>query len=180
MVPVTTATPSIALMLLQPETPRITANALHFTIVVGLFLLVVVVVMVYVLRKLRPRIDDSSTSALREEFEKGKDTLLMAAQAKKAAREADEGADRQREAEERERELLKQNVTPQRVIGETCPLSGLQMMNDQELVIDPYTGQGYHFSAFLNDWPEEHERPKYVYRYPQGVIIKSKDLVRRF
>gem|GEM_PF-2365772 len=176
----TTATLSIALVMLQPETPRIATNALQFTIMVGVFLLVVVVVMVYVFRKLRPRMDESSTTALREEFEKGKDALLMAAQAKRAAREADEGADRQREAEERERELLKQNVMPERVIGETCPLSGLQMMDDQELVIDPYSGQGYHFSAFLNDWPRDHERPKYVYRYPQGVIVRSEDLVRRF
>lgn len=176
------ATPltNIVLLLLQPETPRVTSNAIQFTIIVGVFLLVVVVVMVYVFRALRPKLDHRSTDVVREEFEQSKDVLLMGAQARKAAREAEEGAERQQDAEERERELLKQNVSPERVIGETCPLSGLQMMDDQELVIDPYSGRGYHFSSFLNDWPAGHERPKYVYRYPQGVIVKSEDLVRRF
>ena len=82
--------------------------------------------------------------------------------------------------EAKERELLKENVDPQRVIGQTCPLCGLEMTDDQELVIDPYTGQGYHFSSFLNDWPAGAERPKYVYRYPQGTVVKSADLVRSF
>lgn len=176
------ATPMIspALLALQPETPKITTNAIQFTIIVGLFLLVVVVVMFYVFRALRPKLDQGRTDALRDEFEKSKDALLMAAQARKAAREAEAGAERQQDAEERERELLKQNVNPALVIGNVCPLSGLEMMDDQELIIDPYTGRGYHFSSFLNDWPAGQSRPKYVYRYPQDVIISSDELARRF
>ena len=52
------ATPMISpvLLALQPETPKITTDAIQFTIIVGLFLLVVVVVVVFVVvvpRRLR-------------------------------------------------------------------------------------------------------------------------------
>jgi hypothetical protein len=50
------------------------------------------------------------------------------------------------------------------------------MMSDQELVIDPYTGQGYHYSSFVSDWPVGQERPKFVYRYPQNTVVRSDQL----
>jgi len=52
------------------------------------------------------------------------------------------------------------------------------MVDDQDLVIDPYTGRGYHLSSFLHDWPVEAARPKYIYRYPQATVVRSEDLLR--
>ncbi|MBN2082633.1 hypothetical protein JW859_10570 [bacterium] len=172
--------PALMAIFWQAAMPRAQADALKFTVYVGLFVLVVAIVMYFVFKNLRPKTDNSATDKLREEFEKSKDTLLMAAQARKAAREAQEGAERQQDAEAEEREMLLNNVDPELVFGKTCPLSGLEMMNDQDLVIDPYTGQGYHFSSFLNDWPANQERPKYIYRYPQGTIVRSDQMVGSF
>jgi len=162
---------------LQVERSPLWSDMARMTTFAALFLAVVIVVMYYIFRALRKRSDVSAADAVREEFEKGKDALLLAAQAKKASREADQSAERQASVEEKERELLKENVDPQKVIGQTCPLSGLEMMADQELVIDPMSGQGYHLSSFLQDWPQDADRPKYIYRYPQGTVVKSSELI---
>jgi len=172
--------PALMALFWQASMPRAQADALKFTVYVGLFVLVVAIVMYFVFKNLRPKTDNSHSDKLREEFEKSKDALLMAAQARKAARESQQGAKRQQDAEAEERELLLSNVDPEQVFGKTCPLSGLEMMNDQDLVIDPYTGQGYHFSSFLNDWPVGQDRPKYIYRYPQDTIVRSDDMIRSF
>lgn len=166
----------LAILALQPQPLRAQTNAIQFSVMVGLFLIVVIVVMYFVFKMLRPRLDQSSTEQLRQEFEKSKDALLLAAQAKRTTREAEDSADRQADAEQREAELLKENVNPETVFGKTCPLSGLEMMSDQDLVIDPYTGQGYHYSSFISDWPVGQERPKFVYRYPQNTVVKSDQL----
>lgn len=155
-------------------------NALQFFITTGLCVVVLIIAIVAAYRLARPKQDSSARDAVRAEFEKTKEALLLAAQAKKAAHEADESARRQAEVEEKEKELLRENVNPELVLGQNCPLCGLEMAADQELVIDPYTGQAYHFSSFLNDWPAGAPRPKYVYRYPQGAVVKSADLVREF
>jgi len=165
---------------LQPQPLRTQTNAVQFTVMVGLFLLVVIVVMYFVFKMLKPRLDQSSSEQLRQEFEKSKEALLLAAQSKKAVREAEKSAARQVDAEQRERELLKENVDPESAFGKTCPLCGLEMMSDQDLVIDPYTGQAYHFSSFINDWPAGQPRPKYVYRYPQHTVVNSEKLIGSF
>jgi hypothetical protein len=169
-----------SLLLLQPERPKLASDLFQFAIYSLIFVLVMLVAMFFVFRAVRPKVDSGAASKLKDEFERSKETLLLAAQAKKAAREVDEAAQRHQEAEEKERELLRQNVDPQRVIGQLCPLSGLEMMADQELVIDPYTGSGYHLSSFLHDWPAGRDRPKYVYRYPQGTVVASDQLVREY
>lgn len=168
------------LALLQPESPRLASDMVRFAVITGLFVVVVVVVMYFLFKALRPSADSAASRKVRDEFEKSKDALLLSAQAKRAGHESDEAARRAAETEEKERELLKENVDPRRVIGLNCPLCGLEMTDDQELVIDPYSGQAYHFSSFLNDWPVDSERPKYVYRYPQGTVVKSADLIRVF
>jgi hypothetical protein len=171
---------SLALLLLQPEPSALSSDMLRFATITGAFLVVVVVTTYIIWKGLRSNRDNSAAAKVREEFEKSRDTLLLAAQARRAGHESDDAARRAAEVEAKERELLKENVDPQRVIGQTCPLCGLEMMADQELVIDPYSGQGYHFSSFISDWPPGAERPKYVYRYPQAAVVKSTDLVRSF
>jgi hypothetical protein len=172
--------------LIQVQAPRLNSSALHFVYVSTLAMGLTIVILVLVLRYLHSQRNVSQAAKLREEFEKSKDVLLAAAQAKHAAAEAAAGGQRELTAEEKERELLQENVDPEKVFGQTCPLSGLEMMDDQELVIDPYSGQGYHFSSFINDWPrhaETHEelpRPKFIYRYPQGTVVKTADLLRGF
>ena len=84
------------------------------------------------------------------------------------------------ERENRERELLKENVDASRVIGQDCPICRLETMDDQELALDPYTGQGYHFSCFMMEWPIGTEKPKYVYRFPQETVVRSEDLGRSY
>jgi len=163
----------LVFLALQPQPLRAQTNAVQFMLMVGLFLLVVIVVMYFVFKMLKPRLDQSSSEQLRLEFEKSKEALLLVAQTKKAEREAEESASRQVDADQRERELLRENVDPESAFGKTCPLCGLEMMSDQDLVIDPYTGQAYHFSSFINDWPSGQPRPKYVYRYPQHTVVKS-------
>jgi hypothetical protein len=170
----------LALFALQPQPLRAQTNAVQFTVMVGLFLVVVSVVMYFVLKMLKPRLDQSSTEQLRQEFEKSKEALLLSAQSKRTTREAEKSASRQADAEQRERELLKENVDPEAAFGQACPLCGLEMMSDQDLVIDPYTGQAYHFSSFINDWPVGQPRPKYVYRYPQHTVVNSEKLIGTF
>jgi hypothetical protein len=170
----------LALLALQPQPLRAQTNAVQFSVMVGLFLLVVIVVMYFVFKMLKPRLDQSSSEQLRQEFEQSKEALLLAAQTKKAEREAADSAGRQADADQRERELLRENVDPESAFGQTCPLCGLEMMSDQDLVIDPYTGQAYHFSSFINDWPAGQPRPKYVYRYPQHTVVNSENLTRNY
>ena len=95
----------ITLCLLQPERSQTATNAIQFTVITGVFVIVVAVVLFYVIRAVRPKVDSSASDAMREDFEKSKEALLLAAQAKKAAREAGESAERQQDAEEQEREL---------------------------------------------------------------------------
>lgn len=166
--------------LLQPAPLQLTTDMVRFTVIVGLFVLFIILAMVFVFRSLKPGTDARASGRLREEFDKSKDTLLLAVQAKKATRESEEGAERRRDADEQERELLLENVDTALVIGKACPLSGLEMMEDQELIIDPYTGQGYHYSSFIMDWPRGTERPKYVYRYPQGTIVRTDHVISDF
>ena len=172
--------PVVLVVLLQPEPLPLMTDMVRFVVGGAAFVAVVIVAMYFVFKYSKPKTDLSAAAKAREEFEKSKEVLLLAAQAKKAAQESDASAKRQSEMEEKERELLRENVDPLRVIGQACPLCGLEMAEDQELVIDPYTGQGYHFSSFLNDWPAGAERPRFVYRYPQGTVVKSTDLVRGF
>jgi len=169
-----------ALALLQPEPPRITTNAVSFVVSTGIVMIIIIIALYFVFKGLRKKRDYSITAELHEEFERSKDALLLAAQQKKAAAGAEKRQQRESDKEGKEVELLKENVDPGKVFGQFCPLSGLEMMADQELVIDPYTGQGYHFSSFLNDWPRGKDRPRYVYRYPQGTIMKSEDLIRLY
>lgn len=168
------------LALLQPEPLRATSSAVQFVATTGLILIGFIVAIYFVLKYLRRSRDRSVVDEVRSEFEKSKHGLLLSAHQKKAtsAGVGDESEEVNRET--KEIELLKENVDPRRVFGQTCPLSKLEMMADQDLVIDPYTGQAYHFSSFLNDWPAGSERPKYVYRYPQGVVLKSNELLTGF
>jgi hypothetical protein len=165
------------LVLAQIERSGLASDALRFTVYTALFVVVIGVALFYIMRGLRPKTDQSATAKVRAEFEKGKDALLLAAQAKKATLERDKAAGRAQDKEQKERELLTENVHPELVIGQVCPLSGLTMEEDQELIIDPYTGQGYHYSSFMSDWPVAQPRPKYVYRYPQGVVMKTENLI---
>jgi HAMP domain-containing protein len=146
----------------------------------------VITATVVLFRYFRVQRNTSPTEKLREEFDKGKDALLAAAMAKKQAAEAAESGERELSADEQERESLRESVDPQRVIGQNCAICGLELMADEELVIDPYTGTGYHLSSFLNDWPldpDTHQplpRPKFVYRYPDGTVVHSSELVYTF
>jgi hypothetical protein len=175
-----------SLALFQVQAPQMDSHALHFVFVSTFAVVIMVVVLVLVWRYQRSQRDSSATAKLREEFEKSKGLLLAAAQAKRAEHDAGASGERELSAEDKERELLRENVDPEKVFGQVCPLSGLEMMDDQELIIDPYTGQGYHFSSFINDWPrdpashEELPRPKFVYRYPDGTVVKTTDLLRGF
>jgi hypothetical protein len=172
--------------LLQVEQPQIRSTIMHMMIVTGLAMAVVVTALYFVLKSNRSLRDNSATAKLREDFEKSKGLLLAAAQAKRAEAEASAGTEREVSAEDKEKELLRENVEPDKVFGQNCPLSGLEMMEDQELIIDPYTGQGYHFSSFINDWPrdaqthEELPRPRFVYRYPEDVVLRTADLLRGY
>ncbi len=167
----------LALALLQVERSPLMSDVTKMVLFTAIFVVVVGVALFYIMRALRPKSDQSATAKARAEFEKSKETLLLAAQAKKAAKERDDSAQRAQDKEAKERELLSENVNPALVIGQTCPLSGLTMEEDQELIIDPYTGQGYHYSSFVSDWPAGQARPKYVYRYPQGTVMKTENLV---
>jgi hypothetical protein len=170
----------LPLAMLQSGASALSGEMMRTTLITGLFLAVVIAAMYLAFRAVRPKQDNSITLALREEFDRSKEALLLAAQAKRAGQESGEAAKKQAEAEERERELLCANVNPELIFGKACPLCGLDMMEDQELVIDPYTGQGYHFSSFLNDWPAGLERPRYMYRHPQGTVVKSENLYRTY
>lgn len=170
----------LALALQITRQPQLMTSVVQFFAITVGVVLVFIVGLILAFKYLRPSQDRSATAAVREEFEKSKAALLLAAQARKAEHEADESARRQQEMEDKERELLKANVDPQQYFGRNCPLCGLEMMDDQELVVDPYTGEAYHFSSFLSSWPPGQERPKYVYRYPQATVVKSADLVRLF
>lgn len=152
---------------------------IRFFIVTALFVTAVAVGGYVVFRILRKQTDAGVGDQLKSEFERSKAVLLAAAQARKAASQQQEAQARVAEKEQKERDLLKENVDPQRIFGQSCPLCGLEMTDDQELVIDPYTGQGYHLSSFLNDWPRDAERPVYVYRYPDGEVVRSDKLILR-
>lgn len=168
------------LALLQPEPLRATSSAVQFVATTGLSLIAFIMAIYFVLKYLRRNRDRSVVDEVRSEFEKSKQGLLLSAHQKNATLNTDTTEDQEANREAKEIELLKENVDPTRVFGQTCPLSHLEMMADQDLVIDPYTGQAYHFSSFLNDWPTGSERPKYVYRYPQGVVLKCSDLLTGF
>jgi hypothetical protein len=152
---------------------------IRFFIVTAVFVTVVAVGGYVIFRIQRKQTDAGVKDQLKAEFERSKAGLLLAAQTKKTAGEQDEALAREAEKESKERELLKENVDPALVFGRNCPLCGLEMTDDQELVIDPYTGQGYHLSSFLNDWPRDAERPKYIYRYPQSEVVKSERMFGR-
>ncbi len=163
-------------ILLQARS-QMNSDAMRFVMITVGAVMLMVIALVFVYRATRPK-PGGLKASLDEEFNKSKDALLLAAQSKKAAKEREEGEKRQMSAEEKERELLRENVDAERLIGSNCPLCGLEMLEDTDLIIDPYTGAGYHLSSFLNDWPVDTERPKYVYRYPQGTVVKSSDLIR--
>ena len=165
------------LSLLRTE---LSGSMLQFFIMTAIFFVVVSVGTYYIFRSLRKSTDAGVKAQLDAEFEKTKDALLLAASARKQKQEADETTKRELAADAKERELLRENIDMERVFGQTDPLSALEMMDDMELIVDPYTGQGYLLPSFLNDWPPGQERPKYVYRHPQGTVVKSSDLVRSF
>ena len=163
---------------LQVEQSAAQAGAMKMFVVVFIFVVVVATLMYFTLKSLRPKTDNSSTMQLRDEFSKQKDALLMAAQARKASREAEESARREGDKDEKEKELLREQVDPESVIGRSCPLCGLEIMHDSDIIIDPYSGKAYHFSAFLHDWPPDTERPKFVLRWPTDRMVRSEDLIR--
>jgi hypothetical protein len=162
------------------------ADALRMLVVTSLFLAVVITLTIAALKYARAERNSSAATQLREDFEKSKEALLAAALAKKQAAQQSEGVEREVNADDQERELLREAIDPGRVIGLACSICGLEMAADEELVIDPYTGTGYHLSSFISDWPidlETHKplpRPKYIYRYPQGTIVRSSELVHSF
>jgi hypothetical protein len=168
------------LALLQAGPSGMMSNALQFTIVTAVFLTFVTLVAFYIFRSLRKSNDAGVKGQLDAEFEKTKDALLLAAAAKKSRKEQEEGARRELAAEAKERDLLRENVDITRIVGQTDPLSGLEMMEDMELVVDPYTGQAYLLPSFINDWPPDQERPKFIYRHPQGTVVKTTDLLRSY
>jgi hypothetical protein len=169
----------LSLLLQIGQSPAFT-NALQTTVISFVFIFVLSIVGWFIFRTQRKSTDAGVKSQLDAEFEKTKDALLLAAAAKKARHESDETAKRELAADAKERELLRENIDMERVFGQTDPLSSLEMMEDMELIVDPYTGQGYLLPSFLNDWPAEQPRPKYVYRHPQGTVVKSSDLVKSF
>jgi hypothetical protein len=168
------------LSLLQIGQSSAFSSALQTSVVSFVFILTISIVGWLIFRSQRKASDAGVKAQLDAEFEKTKDALLLAAAAKKQKQEGDEAAKREQSADAKERDLLLENIDMTRVIGQTDPLSTLEMMEDMELVVDPYTGQGYLLPSFLNDWPADQPRPKYVYRHPQGTIVKSSDLVRSF
>lgn len=167
-------------LLIQAGPSPLFASTLKATVVAFVFLVGITVTAFLIFRGLRKANDSGVKAQLDAEFEKTKDALLLAAAAKKQKAESDEAAKRELAADAKERELLRENVDMNRVLGQTDPLSGLEMMEDMELIVDPYTGQGYLLPSFLNDWPVGQERPKFVYRHPQGTVVRSADLVRSF
>jgi hypothetical protein len=156
------------------------ADAMRMLTVSSVAMAVIVIVGFITFRLLRKSTDAGVKSQLDEEFERSKAALLLAAQSRKVEAEKAEVKSREADVETKERELLRENVDPARVFGQTDPLDGLELTEDQDLIIDPYSGQGYHLSSFLNDWPRSQARPKYVYRYPEGTVVKSSDLVREY
>lgn len=161
-----------ALALAEPLDPAL----IRFFVITAIFISVVALGGFAIFRILRKQTDAGVKEQLKSEFDRSKTVLLAAAQAKKAASQQDEEKLREADKEQKERELLKENVDPARIFGLNCPLCGLEMTDDQELVIDPYSGQGYHLSSFLNDWPRDAARPRYVYRYPDGEVVRSDKL----
>jgi hypothetical protein len=171
-------TPLYSLALQVSQSSPLFSRMLQVFVISGLFVVAVSVAIFFVLRGARPKNDGSVSSKINEEFEKSKDALLLAAQAKKAKQEAEAGAQRSLEVEAKEMELLRENVDPARVFGVNDPYTGIEMTEDSELIIDPYTGTGYFLSSFLTDWPVDLERPKYVYRYPQGTVVRTNEMIR--
>jgi hypothetical protein len=167
-------------VLLQAGSSPLMSKVMQTAAVAFVFVLVMSVGAWMVFRNLRKANDGGIKAQLDAEFDKSKNALLLAAAAKKQKVEGDEAAKRELAAEAKERELLRENVDIDRVLGQTDPLSGLEMMADMELIVDPYTGQGYLLPSFLNDWPADSPRPKYVYRHPQGTVVKTTDLVRSY
>ena len=167
-------------LLLQIQPSALTTDMVKFFAMTFIFVVVVSVALYFVFRGLRKATDSGVKAQLDAEFEKTKEALLLAAAAKKQKQDSDETAKRELAADAKERELLRENIDMTRVLGQTDPLSALEMMEDMELIVDPYTGQGYLLPSFLNDWPADQPRPKYVYRHPQGTVVKSSDLVRSF
>ena len=170
----------LILAILQVEPSGASARAMQMGIVVAVFMALAVTIIWFVFKSIRPRTDNSETMKVREEFNRQKDALLLAAQAKRASREAQDSARRDGDKDEKEKELLREQIDPESVIGRSCPLCGLEIMSDSDIVIDPYSGQTYHFSAFLHDWPPDTERPKFVLRWPEDKMIRSEDLIRGF
>jgi hypothetical protein len=166
------------ILLLQRS--AMTTDLMKFSAITAVFVLGVAVTLFYVFRGMRKATDGGVKAQLDAEFEKTKDALLLAAAAKKQRQESDEATQRELAADARERELLRENVDMARIFGQTDRLSGLEMMEDMELIVDPYTGAGYLLPSYLNDWPPGQERPKYVYRHPQGTVVRSSDLVKSF
>jgi hypothetical protein len=176
---------SLALALLQVEPSPMRASAMKAFIITAIAMAFMITAMVFMFRYFRNLRNGSETAKLRENFDKSKEVLLAAAMAKKQASAESAGGERELSADEQEREALKESVEADRVVGQTCPICGFELAEDEELIIDPYTGAAYHLSDFLNDWPlgdngQPRERPKFVYRYPQGTMVRSADLIRGF
>jgi hypothetical protein len=176
---------ALSILALQVEPPPLTSKVLQSVVMTALFLAFVIAAMVVVFRYLRAQRDGTGTAKLREEFEKTKEVLLATAMARKHEAAKLSGSDRDATAEEREKELLLENVDVDVVFGHDCPLCGLELSQDEELTIDPYRGGSYHLSCFLNAWPpgedgRPSERPKFIYRYPQGTVVRSDDIIRSF
>jgi hypothetical protein len=168
------------LSILQLGGSPMMSDMMKVSAITATVMLVVTVSVFYLFRSMRKSNDAGVSAQIEAEFAKTKDALLLAAAAKKAKQDTDESSKRELAADAKERELLRENIDMAHVIGQTDPLSALEMMDDMELIVDPYTGQGYLLPSFLNDWPPGQPRPKYVYRHPQGTVVKSTDLVKSF
>jgi len=93
---------------MQPEASPLFKNMLQATLVVSAVMLVFVLMIVFVFRAMRSK----PVAGVEKEFARSKDTLLLLAQQKKALREKDNAAQRNAEAEELERQALKESVDP--------------------------------------------------------------------
>src|SRR5688572_5657342 len=87
--------------ILQSAETALSGNMTRFMMVTAFALLLIVILAIFVFKGLKPKADSKVSQELRAEFEKSKEALLLAAQAKKAGKENDEGQRREIERENR-------------------------------------------------------------------------------
>ncbi|MDQ3023096.1 MAG: hypothetical protein M3R04_01730, partial [bacterium] len=129
----------VCIALLQAGGSSLKTDVLRFSAITFVFIMVISLGAFYIFRGLRKANDGGIKAQLDADFEKTREALLLAATAKKQRHDSDESARRELAADAKERELLRENVDIGRVLGLVDPLSGLEMMVDMELIVDPYT-----------------------------------------